>query len=162
MVKNILVMAAFLFVGVMGSTAGANEIIIKQYEPALTIIDENADRHNFTVEIAQTAEQQERGLMGRWALDEDAGMLFLFTFDRKPTFWMKDTFIPLDMIFIENDGRIQHIHHNAEPQNETYITSPNKIRAVLEVNGGTAARLGIKEGDYVYHSFFKNLNLLAK
>lgn len=154
--------SVLLLIFVLPLPANANEVTVRQYEPNLTVMTADSQRQNFTVEIAATAKQQERGLMERWALEDDGGMLFIFPTPRKATFWMKNTYIPLDMIFIEHDGRIQHIHHMAEPQSEVFITSPDEVSAVLEINGGMSEKLGIAVGDTVYHSFFKNLNLLAR
>lgn len=155
----LLLMMSLIFLPHNGE---AKKFVIKQFEPALTIVTDDRTEHIFTVEIAQTAKQLSKGLMWRAELEEDAGMLFLFPKPTKPNFWMKNTFIPLDLIFIETDGRIQHIHHNAKPQDETFMTSPSEVIAVLEVPGGTAKRLNIMPDHYVHHSFFQNLNLLDK
>jgi len=110
--------------------------------------------HAFRVEMAITAEEKERGLMFRRELPEGQGMLFDFQFDQPVAFWMKNTYIPLDMIFIRGDGRILRIAENTEPLSERNIPSGGPVRAVLEVIGGTAKKLGIAPGDRVGGSIF--------
>jgi uncharacterized membrane protein (UPF0127 family) len=105
--------------------------------------------HVFTVEVARTASQQETGLMNRHGLAPDAGMLFPFDPPRPASFWMRNTLIPLDMIFIRPDGSIARIAANTVPMSETPVAVPEPMTAVLEIGGGRAAQLGIKEGDRV-------------
>jgi uncharacterized protein len=120
------------------------------------VIDTEGGARHFTVELAVTPEEQAQGLMFRRALAADAGMLFDLGGTRPATFWMKNTLIPLDMLFIAADGRIADIHARAVPLSEAMIESKAPVRAVLELNGGTAARLGIHEGDVVHHALFGN------
>jgi uncharacterized protein len=110
----------------------------------------------FHIELADDPDEQEIGLMNRTSMPKDAGMLFEFPKIEKRAFWMKDTMIPLDMIFIAEDGTIQHIHHMARPLDRTHITSESPVKAVLEINGGLTDTLGIKEGDKVIHPIFRN------
>ncbi len=110
----------------------------------------------FFVELAQSPTQQARGLMQREFMADDAGMLFVFEKEGKRSFWMKDTLIPLDLLFIAEDGEITHIHHHAKPLDETRITSERPALAVLEINGGMADKLGIKPGDKVIYETFQN------
>jgi len=112
--------------------------------------------HAFQVEMAITSEEKERGLMFRRELPEGQGMLFDFQFDQPVAFWMKNTYIPLDMIFIRGDGRILRIAENTEPLSERNIPSGGPVRAVLEVIGGTAKKLGIAPGDRVGGSIFNS------
>jgi len=111
-------------------------------------IESGGRRHGFIVEVARTAEQQEHGLMERRALAADAGMLFPFDPPRPASFWMRNTLIPLDMIFIRPDGRIARVA-TAAPLSETPVGVAEPMTAVLELNGGRAAALGIREGDRV-------------
>lgn len=111
----------------------------------------------FNVELALTPAQQAKGMMYRTYMESDSGMLFVFKDVAKRSFWMKNTLIPLDMIFIARDGEIHHIHHNAKPQDLTKITSEAESYAVLEIKGGMADKFGIKEGDKILHSFFRNI-----
>jgi hypothetical protein len=101
--------------------------------------------HHFTVEVARTEAQQEQGLMGRTELAADRGMLFPFSAPKFAAFWMKNTLIPLDMLFIRADGTIDRIAENTVPQNLEPLASGGMVSAVLELPGGTAARLGIDE-----------------
>ena len=104
----------------------------------------------YDVELAQTEEQRSRGLMYRELLDADKGMLFIYKEDGTYSFWMKNTLIPLDIIWLESDGTVAHIVENAQPCPEEYCPSINpnrKARYVLEINGGEAKRLGVREGE---------------
>ena len=111
--------------------------------------------HDFMVEVAETVEQQAQGLMFRERLGPSEGMIFPFASPRPASFWMKNTLIPLDMIFIRPDGTIARIAENAEPLSERTVPSGEPVVAVLEVAGGTAARLGLKAGDRVEHTLFR-------
>lgn len=111
--------------------------------------------HAFAVELAVTPEQQSRGLMFRQTLPEGQGMLFDFKREQELTFWMKNTYVSLDMIFIRGDGRILRIAENTEPLSERLIHSGGPVRAVLEVVAGTAHKLGIEPGDRVAHPIFR-------
>ena len=110
--------------------------------------------HVFTVEIADTEPARERGLMYRKELPPGRGMLFDFHREQQVGFWMKNTLIPLDMIFIDGRGRIVSIAQNAKPMSEDVIMSGGQVRGVLEVIGGTARRLGIEPGDRVSNPIF--------
>jgi len=110
--------------------------------------------HTFAIEMAVTPAEREKGLMFRKSLPEGQGMLFDFQTDQDVSFWMKNTYIPLDMIFIRGDGRILRIAENTEPLSTKLVPSGGPVRAVLEVIGGTAAKLGIAPGDTVAHSIF--------
>ena len=110
--------------------------------------------HVFTVEIADTEAAREKGLMFRKSLPPGHGMLFDFHREAPVGFWMKNTYIPLDMIFIRSNGRIANIAENAKPMSETVIPSDGPVLAVLEVAGGTARKLGIAPGDRVANPIF--------
>jgi uncharacterized membrane protein (UPF0127 family) len=107
-------------------------------------------------EIVDTPETIERGLMFRKSLGPNEGMLFVFEQAGFYPFWMKNTLIPLDMVFIAGDGTIKHVHANAVPLSTDAIPSQFPVRAVLEINGGSARLLGIKPGDKVKHPIFGN------
>ncbi len=116
-----------------------------------------AARHRFKVELAITPEQQSYGLMYRRELAADAGMLFDYGAERTGiAMWMKNTFIPLDMLFIKGNGEILNIAERTVPQSLATIPAAGAARAVLEVNGGTVSRLGIRPGDKVVHPLFGN------
>ena len=110
--------------------------------------------HVFSVEIAKTDEERATGLMYRKELPEGRGMLFDFSPEQNVQMWMKNTFIPLDMIFIRSDGRILRIAENTEPQSEKIIPAGGLAKGVLEVIGGTARKYGIQPGDRVAHPLF--------
>ena len=114
------------------------------------------ERYTFKIEMAITPAERSRGLMNRRALAPDAGMLFDYGRPRYVSFWMKDTLIPLDMIFIKGDGRIARIAKRTIPFSLAAVPSGEPVRAVLEVIGGTADRLGIGPGDTVVHPIFGN------
>ena len=120
----------------------------------LAIETAKGDRHDFSVELAITPRQQQQGLMFRRDMAPDAGMLFVYRPQRAASMWMRNTMIPLDMLFIAEDGRIVKIVERAVPLSLKTISADHPVRAVLEVNGGTVARLGIAPGDRVIHGAF--------
>ncbi|GIT91963.1 hypothetical protein JANAI62_24200 [Jannaschia pagri] len=101
----------------------------------------------FQAELALTPEDHARGLMFRESMPRMAGMLFVYEKTQPLGFWMRNTLIPLDMIFLDATGTVVNVHANAQPLDETVILSDGPARAVLEINGGMAERLGIKAGD---------------
>ena len=110
-------------------------------------IETAAGARPFDAELAETPEQRARGLMFRRALAPDAGMLFLFPPGERPTMWMVNTWLPLDMLFVAADGRIVDIFPNTVPRSRLTISTPHPASMVLELGGGTARRLGIATGD---------------
>jgi uncharacterized membrane protein (UPF0127 family) len=114
----------------------------------LTIHSQNGD-HAFTVEVAATLDQQERGLMFRRSLGADQGMIFPYDPPQDVGFWMKNTLIPLDMLFIRSDGSIARIAENTTPLSLDGVPSGEPVAAVLELRGGRARELGIRAGDRV-------------
>jgi uncharacterized protein len=111
--------------------------------------------HVFSVELAVTDEERARGLMFRRDLPDGQGMLFDFGRDEDVSMWMKNTYIPLDMMFIAGNGRIVRIAENTEPMSTRILSSGRPVRAVLEVIGGTAKKYGIVVGDRVAHPWFR-------
>ncbi len=122
-------------------------------EPLEVVTDRGPVR--FMVEIADNSDTREIGMMNRSTLAPDRGMLFQFDFAGPQSFWMKDTLIPLDIIFIKPDGRIDHIAENAKPLSLDSVATRTWVNGVLEIQGGRARQLGIKPGDLVLHPFFK-------
>lgn len=120
------------------------------------VIESGGKSFRFNVELARNDAQRELGLMYRTTLPAAAGMLFDFEQDQEVAMWMRNTRIPLDMLFIDHTGRIVNIAQRAVPYSEETISSDGPVRAVLEVNSGTAARLGLKPGDRVIHAMFGN------
>jgi uncharacterized membrane protein (UPF0127 family) len=105
----------------------------------------------FGIELADSPEERARGLMFRESMPKSAGMLFLYPSPQTASFWMKNTLIPLDMIFADSTGLITHVHANAVPGDLTPIMGGRDVLAVLEINGGLAARLGIVPGAELRH-----------
>src|ERR1700722_4401195 len=117
-------------------------------------VETAAGPQKFTIELALSGAQMEQGLMFRRSLAPDAGMLFDFKSPTNVTMWMKNTLIPLDMLFLDERGRIIDIHERAVPLSTDVIAAKAPARYVIELNGGTAARLGIKPGDQVTSPYF--------
>jgi uncharacterized membrane protein (UPF0127 family) len=113
-------------------------------------------RHDFDIEVASSEQEKELGLMYRTTLADSQGMLFPYPTERSISMWMHNTYIPLDMVFIRSDGTIARIEERAEPLSDRIISSGSSVAAVLELAGGATARLGIKPGDKVRYSLFKN------
>jgi uncharacterized membrane protein (UPF0127 family) len=108
----------------------------------------------FTVELADDGKERAQGLMFRESLPKSAGMLFVYPKPQRTGFWMKNTLIPLDMIFADATGRVVRVHSNAVPGDQTVIDSGGEVLATLEINGGLAARLGIAPGAEMRHPVF--------
>lgn len=120
----------------------------------LVVETTDGQRHAFKIELALSPEQQSQGLMFRPRIDADAGMLFVHPQPRILTMWMKNTLIPLDMIFISRDGRVLAVAEETTPRSLAVISSGVPAKAVLEVAGGTARRLGITPGALVRYEAF--------
>ena len=145
--------AAFAFVLVLVASVG---VTAQGAAPDSLEIVTSTGRHAFQIEIANSDATRERGLMDRRYMAADHGMLFEFDREAPVAFWMKNTYIPLDMIFIAPSGVVTHIVADAEPLSERVIPSGGPCVAVLELNGGTAASIGLKVGDKVHYPFFKS------
>lgn len=117
-------------------------------------IDTASGAHRFSVELARSAAEREHGLMDRRSMPRDHGMLFQFESEQPLVFWMKDTFIPLDMIFVDQRGRVVGIKHDAKPMDETLIPSGKPALGVVELNAGIADAIGLKLGDHVKNPIF--------
>jgi hypothetical protein len=142
---------ALMLFGVTGATRDVNAA-----ESQILEIASKSGVHTFAVEVATSEAERERGLMYRKSLPVGHGMLFDFKQDQNVAMWMKNTYIPLDMIFIQSDGRIARIAENTTPLSERIISSGGPVRAVLEVIGGTARKFGIVPGDRVAHPMFQH------
>jgi uncharacterized protein len=105
----------------------------------------------FTVELADDPAERAQGLMNRPSMPRSAGMLFLYERPQRATFWMRNTLIPLDMIFMDETGTVTRVHENAVPLDETTIDGGDGVLAVLEINGGLARAIGIAEGSELRH-----------
>jgi uncharacterized protein len=111
--------------------------------------------HHFSVEVMRTPEELERGLMFRRYMPPDRGMLFDFKVEQPVMMWMKNTYLPLDMVFVSRNGLVASIARNAEPLSERIIPSGAPVYAVVELNAGTADRIGLKPGDRTVQALFK-------
>ena len=138
----------------------ASEVAAAEKDPRATdylIIEQNnGEQSQFAIELAVSAEEIRRGLMYRTELQASHGMLFIFSAADELRFWMKNTLIPLDMLFIRSDGVVHRIHEMARPGDLTPISSDGPVLAVLEIKGGLSRKLGIAPGDVVHHSAFGN------
>ncbi|WP_371410667.1 DUF192 domain-containing protein [Tabrizicola sp. TH137] len=105
----------------------------------------------FTVDVADDGAERAQGLMFRESMPASAGMLFVYEAPQRASFWMKNTLIPLDMIFADETGRVTRVHENAVPHDTTPIDGGDAVRFVLEINGGLAARMGIAAGAELRH-----------
>ncbi len=139
-------LAALLLLAV--SPATAQDAVVFDTD-RLSIETGDGRSFDFEVELAISREQQMQGLMFRETLADDAGMLFLYRDDSVRRMWMRNTLIPLDMLFIRADGTIARIARMTEPLSEAIISSREPVRAVLELRGGLTAELGIATGDRV-------------
>ena len=151
--RHFSLLSAVLLFTVLGAIAQAQLATFPTAE--LTIVSAGGP-HKFAVELATTPAQMEQGLMFRQRLAADAGMLFDYRAPAMASMWMKNTLIPLDMLFVDDRGRIINIHERAVPGSLDPIAAAAPARAVIELNGGTAARLGIRPGDRVVFPIFGN------
>jgi uncharacterized protein len=140
-----------LLIGLPGRAQDAAKLRV---EPVT--VETRSGKEIFKAEIADTSELRQKGLMYRKEMAPDEGMLFDFGEPRPVHMWMKNTYISLDMIFIRADGTVVAIGANTEPLSEAVVGVEEPVKGVLEVVAGTAARLGLKPGDRVYHAIFGN------
>ncbi len=149
----------FISIIYMGSFSFANDRQNQKrahvtFEHGELSILSKGQNHKFDVEIAQSFEQRARGLMFRREMPEKNGMLFLFENNQMVTMWMENTYIPLDIIFLNRKGIIKHIAKSTVPESRDYIHSTVPVISVLEVNGGVTDNLNIQVGDKIDHPFF--------
>ncbi|HVH76406.1 MAG TPA: DUF192 domain-containing protein [Stellaceae bacterium] len=149
----LLVVVAAGAIALAGCPAGAQ---LQHFAKSSLVIHSAQGPRRFDIEIAETEPQMEQGLMYRHRLAPDAGMLFIYKQPTVAMFWMKNTLIPLDMLFVDAHGRIVNIHTNAVPESLAIIRAHAPVRAVIELNGGAAALFGIKPGDEVVYPLFGN------
>ncbi len=119
-----------------------------------TVITYENNKASFAIEIADTESERAQGLMFRESMPKFSGMLFVYEFPQPTSFWMRNTLIPLDMLFINEKGVVTKIHSNAIPGDETPIFGGDEVLAVLELNGGLAEKLGLKAGAILQHPAF--------
>ncbi len=159
--RNIIIFTLLLALFAGGAWMYMSHEGPKDYDSGLAIETaviemQDGKTHKFDLEIAAKPMDIEIGLMHRKYMSKDRGMLFqMGTPMREIRFWMKNTLISLDMLFVDTDGKIVNIHHKAIPESLTSIPSKFPVKAVIELNGGRAEEVGIRIGDYVRHSYFK-------
>ncbi len=141
---------AFLFTVALSH---ADDAALSKIEPVTVATEQGTTM--FTVEIADTEALRQRGLMFRQRLPEDRGMLFDYGQPQPVAMWMKNTYIPLDMVFIRADGTVAYVAENTVPHSLDPVGVREPVLGVLEVAAGTAKRIGLRAGDIVYHRIFK-------
>lgn len=151
MKKTILISIGFLFCVIIFPVLFYGIIS----DETICFIESDNGEVRLTTEIADTPEKQVLGLMFRKTLPDDRGMLFLFNQPKRGSMWMKNTYIPLDMLFFNQRREIVHIHENAVPQDETIITTPMPVSGVIEVNAGFAKKNQIRIGHHITLPSFK-------
>ncbi len=143
--KIFRVICAALF-GVVAGAASA-----EMCRDDVAMLRSDAGTARFRVEVADDKAERAQGLMNRETLSMSAGMLFIYPEPQRVGFWMKNTLIPLDMIFLDETGTVKKVHHEAQPLDETPIMGGSGILAVLEINGGLSRKIGISEGWMMRH-----------
>ena len=139
---------------VVGQSLGQGRSL-QTFEYSNLSIKTKTGLHKFSVEIARRPKQQAQGLMFRRKMPAEAGMLFLYRHAEPARMWMKNTYIPLDLLYIDGVGKIVGFHQRAVPQSLEVMSSKRPVNAVLEVNAGTVARLQIEVGDRITHPAFR-------
>lgn len=154
-IRIFLLLAVFFGVAAQAGPGGAQGLQPFEFD-SLAIVTQDDERHEFTVELAKSPQQRALGLMYRQEIADDHGMLFIYSRPNEASMWMKNTYISLDMLFIDARGRIVKIAERTEPHSLRAISSGRPVRAVLELKGGTSQRLGLSAGDRVSHDVFSN------
>ncbi|TPK82651.1 MULTISPECIES: DUF192 domain-containing protein [unclassified Mesorhizobium] len=148
-VAAVIIAAGAFFYFQAPSSANGRAMILPVDPAPLIAVTKNGER-SFSIEVADTDAEREAGLMFREDMAANHGMLFVFDETRDVNFWMKNTPMPLDLIFVGQDGRIRAIKQG-EPQSEAIVSPGEPVRFVLELKAGTAARDGIRDGDLLRH-----------
>jgi uncharacterized membrane protein (UPF0127 family) len=148
-IAAVIIAASAFFYFQVPSEADSRAMILPVDPTPLVVATKNGNR-SFSIEIADTEPEREAGLMFRDDMADDHGMLFVFDIPQQVSFWMKNTPMPLDLVFVGQDGRIRAVKHG-EPQSEAVISPGVPVRFVLELKAGTAARNGIEYGDLLLH-----------
>jgi uncharacterized membrane protein (UPF0127 family) len=148
--------AVLVGAGLLAFSGAARAQPLATFSKSKLVIETAKGKFPFDIELALTPPQMEQGLMFRRSLAADAGMLFDYGDPQPIAMWMKNTLIPLDMVFIGKDGTVVDFRERAVPMSLDTIEPKVPARAVLEVNAGTAQRLGLQVGNTVHHAFFGN------
>ncbi|MBL4801684.1 MAG: DUF192 domain-containing protein [Emcibacter sp.] len=149
----LLAVSIFLMGSILSYPSFSDDDQVAFGKSRLSILSDDR-RHDFIVEVADTDETRAKGLMFRQEMADSEGMLFLFRENKMVIMWMKNTFIPLDIIFINQKGVIVHIVKSTTPESLAYISSEKEVISALEVNAGLINRLNISIGDKIDHIFF--------
>lgn len=153
--RHPVLLALLVMLGVGAASAQGNLETFAKDE--LVLVLQEGARHTFAVELATTPAQKAQGLMFRPALAADAGMLFVYEREGLRTMWMKNTEIPLDMLFIDRRGQVVHIVERTVPFSLETVSSDLPALAILELNAGTVSRLGVETGDRILHNIFQDV-----
>ncbi len=153
--KHILLSALFAAIALPAYAQTNRDDVVDFGEPQPLIIKSADGEHKFTVEEAKTLDQQARGMMFREQMAPDTGMIFEFAEPKVATIWMKNTAIPLDILFVRSNGKILKIEHSHQPYSLRSASSEAVVAAVVELRGGQSKELGIRPGDLVEHPFFQ-------
>ena len=148
----LIAISTFVFWTPNGPVSGLSAQLINKpvtFGREMVTIRSGGKAHKFLVELALSRRQHAQGLMFRRRMAPDAGMLFVYSREEPTAMWMKNTFIPLDMLFITRDGTVRRIEERTVPMSEAVISSGGPVVAVLELNAGTASRLGLRPGGKV-------------
>ena len=137
--------------GAVVVVAGLGQMASAACSPDQVDLRWSGGQARFTVELADEEAERSQGLMFRETMPSSAGMLFVYKSPRRAVFWMKNTPLPLDMIFMDEAGRVTHVHENAVPQDETPIDGGDDVKFILEINAGLAGAMGIVEGAELRH-----------
>ena len=152
--KRFILSALFLSLATPALAQTSKDDVVDFGKPVpLTVVSKDS-QHTFQIERAITLDQQARGMMFREKMDPDSGMLFEFDEPKIATIWMKNTPLPLDILFVRSNGKILKIEHMAQPYKLRSASSEAIVGAVLELQGGRSKELGIMPGDLIQHEFF--------
>lgn len=157
---SVAVVCGTMLAGFLSTQSMSKEEVASAYDGKLpveqvTISSQGGGVHGFELEVVSKPVDVQMGLMFRKSMGKDQGMFFQMGAPQATSFWMKNTFIPLDIIFIAEDGTIINIHKNAEPHSTTSIPSGGPVTGVIELNGGRTTALNINVGDRVIHPYFR-------
>ena len=156
-VAAVLICAAFAGCSRATPVENLDDPLLRGFGRDSLAIGRGEPEHRFSVYVARTPEQRAQGLMYVESMPADVGMLFFFDGSSRASMWMKNTVLSLDMLFIRGNGEVESIAADTTPGSLKSIRSRGRVCCVLELNAGTAKRLGIEAGDTVYHSAFGNL-----
>ena len=158
--KNLLILiyisTIFVVSTILYSCLNAEEATNTSYSEPLIVKNNAGKKFYFFVEVASDEKSRQKGLMFRYNMDHNNGMLFNFITEKHVTFWMHNTYIPLDLIFINSNGIVVNIFEDAVPMSKIPIPSIKKVKAVLEINAGLLNEFNIRSGSTVGHKIFSN------